>query len=241
MNILNKKIIKKYDVGQFKFYELFIKHLQKYKIKNIENSHKDFPKELMPKKVLTVKNDQDHNVYKFLYKIDPAFNLKNNGKSSHFLKTYKSFVSYIAKNIFKESLVFQKRPTFRIMFPNNLAVGGFHRDREYNHPLEEINIWVPITSAVKTNTIWLESSFDKKDYRPANLKYGQFLIFDSGLKHGNKLNIENKTRLSFDFRVIPLSKWKPTKKGKVYKSLSRNLKFSLGDYYDLVKVNNKLS
>tara|TARA_B100000795_G_C22370687_1_gene275968 strand:+ start:9 stop:392 length:384 start_codon:yes stop_codon:yes gene_type:complete len=127
------------------------------------------------------------------------------------------------------------------MFPNNLAVGGFHRDREYNHPLEEINIWVPITSAVKTNTIWLESSFDKKDYRPANLKYGQFLIFDSGLKHGNKLNIESKTRLSFDFRVIPLSKWKPAKKDKVHKSLSRNLKFSLGDYYDLVKVNNKLS
>ena len=66
-----------------------------------------------------------------------------------------------------------------------------------------------------------------------------FLIFDSGLKHGNKLNVENKTRLSFDFRVIPLSKRKPAKKGKVYKTLSRNLKFSLGDYYDLVKVNTK--
>ena len=67
----------------------------------------------------------------------------------------------------------------------------------------------------------------------------QFLIFDSGLKHGNKLNVENKTRLSFDFRVIPLSKWKRAKKGKVYKTLSRNLKFYLGDYYDLVKVNTK--
>ena len=33
MNILNKKIIKRYDIKEFKFYELFIKHLQKYQIK----------------------------------------------------------------------------------------------------------------------------------------------------------------------------------------------------------------
>ena len=125
MNILNKKIIRRYDVKKFKFYELFLKHLKKYQIKNIENFHKNFPKELLPQKIVTVKNDQDHDVYKYLYKIDPAFNLNNKGKPSHFLKTYKSFVSYIANNIFKESLIFQKKPTFRIMLPNNLAVGGF--------------------------------------------------------------------------------------------------------------------
>ena len=78
------------------------------------------------------------------------------------------------------------------MFPNNKAVGEFHRDRDYNHPLDEINIWVPITSSKKTNTIWIESKFDKNDYKPMNLDYGQFLIFDSGLKHGNRINKENK-------------------------------------------------
>ena len=65
------------------------------------------------------------------------------------------------------------------------------------------------------------------------------LIFDSGLKHGNKINLENKTRLSFDFRVIPLSKWNPSKNSKISKSLNQKLKFSLGDYYDLVDLNNE--
>ena len=239
MDILNKTIIETYDVKKFNFIEIFLKYFENYNIKNIENFHKNVPQKLLPNKMVTVENDQDHDIYKYLYKIDNGFDLSNDCQSSNFLKTYNSFVYFIAKNIFKESLVFQKRPTLRIMFPNNMAVGGFHRDREYNHPLEEINIWVPITSASKTNTIWLESSFDKNDYQPANLEYGQFLIFDSGLKHGNKVNLENKTRLSFDFRVIPLSKWNPPTSSKISKSLNQKLKFSLDDYYDLVDLNNE--
>ena len=239
MDILNKKIIESYDIEKFNFNDIFLKYFEKYKIKKIENFHNDVPQELLPNNVVTVENDQDHDVYKFLYKIDEGFDLKNNGKASNFLKIYNDFVYFIAKNIFKESLIFQKRPTLRIMFPNNMAVGGFHRDREYNHPLEEINIWVPITPASETNTIWLESSFDKNDYEPANLEYGQFLIFDSGLKHGNKINLENKTRLSFDFRVIPLSKWNPPKSNKISTSFNQNLKFSLGDYYELVDLKSE--
>ena len=34
------------------------------------------------------------------------------------------------------------------------------------------------------------------------------------LPNGNKVNIENLTRLSFDFRVVPASKWKKDKKQK---------------------------
>ena len=58
MNILNKKIIRRYDVKKFKFYELFLKHLKKYQIKNIENFHKNFPKELLPQKIVTVKSKE---------------------------------------------------------------------------------------------------------------------------------------------------------------------------------------
>ena len=124
------------------------------------------------------------------------------------------------------------------MFPNNKAVGEFHRDRDYNHPLDEINIWVPITSSKKTNTIWIESKFDKNDYKPMNLDYGQFLIFDSGLKHGNRINKENKTRISFDFRVIPYSVWKKNKnrnKNNKY-SIDQKIKFEIGGYYKLKRI-----
>ena len=65
-------------------------------------------------------------------------------------------------------------------------------------------MWVPITKSFNTNTIWIESEFDKNDYSPINADYGQFIMFDR-LKHGNKLNIEDKTRISFDFRIKPKS------------------------------------
>lgn len=237
MNITNKRIIKKFDVSTFKFREVFINHFSKYKSKKLENIHKVLPVQYLPKKVVKVENDQNQNIYKYLYKIDKGYELKKRNKSSLFLKSFDKFIYFLAKNVFKESLVYQSKPTLRVMFPNNKAVGDFHRDREYNHPLEEINIWVPITNSKNTNSIWIESKFDKNDYRPMNLKYGEFLIFDSGLKHGNKINLENKTRLSFDFRVIPYSLWskKNNKNNKV--SVDAKKAFKIGDYYKLMKIN----
>ena len=64
------------------------------------------------------------------------------------------------------------------MYPKNKTVAQFHRDREYNHPIEEIKIWVPVTLAKKTNTIWIESQSEKADYKPINLKNGKLVIFD---------------------------------------------------------------
>ena len=165
---------------------------------------------------------------------DQGFNLDKKEESGIFLNTYKDFVHHISSTIFKEKLIYQRKPTLRIHFPKNMSVGGFHRDRDYNHPIEEINIWVPITLAFNTNTIWIESKFDKEDYSPMNLNYGQAVIFDSGLKHGNKINVENLTRLSFDFRVIPLSKWAVAdSKKKQLSSISQNLKFTKDAYYDV--------
>lgn len=59
------------------------------------------------------------------------------------------------------------------------------------------------------------------------MKYGEFLIFDGILKHGNVINRGGSTRLSFDFRVIPASSYVPLEK----RSHSRGLQFSVGEYY----------
>ena len=48
----------------------------------------------------------------------------------------------------------------------------------------------------------------------------------------HKLNIENKTRLSFDFRIIPKNKWKGNSNKS---SISQNLKFEINDYYSITK------
>ena len=80
----------------------------------------------------------------------------------------------------------------------------------------------------------IETEFDKGDHSPVNLNYGQGIIFDSGLSHGNKINEENLTILSFDFRVIPISSWKKMSNKQLKTSVDQNLKLEIGDYYDLM-------
>ena len=230
----NQKIIFKYDTDKFNFSEVYIKHLSElFSVINLHDLHLNLPSELIPQESITEENDQSLLIYEALYRIDNGFDLNSNKEFGVFLNTYKKFVNYLSSVIFEERLIYQRRPTLRVHFPESKAVGVFHRDRDYNHPIEEINIWVPITSAFKTNSIWIESKYGKEDYRPINLKYGEAVIFDSGLKHGNKINLENLTRLSFDFRVIPESKWENIKTIKPKSSISQNLKLELNDYYDI--------
>ena len=226
IDIENKRVIYSYETEAFPFQDIF-SSLFDIDSHQLEDLHDHLPKELLPSSVVSVNNDQNQEIYKVLYSIDPAYNLKKKTSNGVFLDLYEKFVHHISKNIFKENVIYQKKPTLRVNFPGNKAVGDWHRDRDYNHAPEEINIWVPVTRAIETNTIWTESSFDLEDYTPVNQKFGELLIFDSGLKHGNVLNEENKTRVSFDFRVIPESVYKENQS----KSYSQNISFKLGEYF----------
>ena len=235
INLENKKIILNYNQEIFDFNSLFSSYLKDICPDGLPNLHNGISKDMLLDRVVTYKDDQEPSIYKKLYKIDPGYNLNVKNKSSEgsFLDIYRKFVNTISKDIFKEKLVYQKKPTLRVQFPRNKAVGEWHRDRDYSHPLEEINIWVPITDAYETNTIWLESSFDKGDYAPVNMSFGEMLLFDSGLTHGNKINQENKTRLSFDFRVIPFSKYQQPVSEEHPTSVNQNIKFTIGEYYEI--------
>jgi ectoine hydroxylase-related dioxygenase (phytanoyl-CoA dioxygenase family) len=138
----------------------------------------------------------------------------------------------LAIQVFKEDLVYQSLPTIRVHFQNNLSVGGYHRDREYNHPNEEINIWIPLTKAYKTASIHIEPSIGEKHHQPVNIDIGQYVIFDSALEHGNEVNVEGYTRLSFDFRVIPYSQYKESR----LDSITQKIRFRIGEYYNVMRA-----
>lgn len=231
LSLENKKIVLGFDTQKFNFNEIFSSYLSSIVPGDLSDLHLNLDKTILPDSVVSEKNDQQLEFYKILYKIDPGYDLNNSIKEGTFLKTYKKFINLLSEDIFKEKLVFQARPTLRVQFPNNKAVGGWHRDRDYNHPIEEINVWVPITDAFDTNTVWLESSFDRKDFLPSNMRFGEMLLFDSGLMHGNKINEENKTRLSFDFRLIPFSKYTPSHDSENASSVAQNIEFKIGEYY----------
>lgn len=143
---------------------------------------------------------------------------------------YIKFLEEIIKPHFGfKNMVYQKIPTLRIHLHGNVGVGGWHRDKDYNHTQGEINCWLPFTNAYGTNTIWMESEENKKDYKPYEVSYGEVLIFDGvNLYHGNKTNEEKQTRISFDFRVVDEINFNPSEKS----TLNNPIKFTIGNYFE---------
>jgi hypothetical protein len=231
LEIRNKIYTKDYDTAHFDFKSSFEKALAPIGVTDLGKMHEQIDPSYLPSEHVTVENDQDLDIYKDLYRIDTGYDLSADKPNGAFLTSYIAFIEHLAEEVFDERLVYQAKPTLRVHFPNNMAVGGFHRDSEYNHPIEEVNIWVPMTTVRGTNGIWLESYYDKKDYAPSELGYGKYLIFDSLLDHGNKPNTEGITRLSFDCRVIPVSQWQG--KEDAPSSVTQHKQFAIGDYYAL--------
>lgn len=171
--------------------------------------------------MFTQETDQSSPLHKIWYKyVD---------ETPEFLKLFESFARMITKR-FDEPAIFQAKPTVRFHLPGNLAVGEFHKDKDYNHSPKEINVFIPLTEAVGNNTIWIESEEDKGDYRPMEGTYGDYFVFDgANLKHGNRLNNTRKTRVSFDFRLLRKSDYDTNEKRV---STSQNKRFMLGEYWN---------
>ena len=203
-----------YDPKIWKFKEIISGILS---VDNLEKIHED---------ILYDKFDREHDQSSIWHK-------KYYDGNKKFLEVYNMFVKDEIKKLFpeEENLVYQKIPTFRVHLKNNVSVGEFHRDRDYNHGRNEINFHLPFTDTNETNSIWIETKEDLGDYKPSILKYGQVLMFDgANLKHGNKVNSSEETRVSVDFRIIPFSKYIDSDKG----SINTHVKFKIGGYFEKI-------
>lgn len=155
------------------------------------------------------------------------YTLYENG-GSEFLNVYKRFINHIASNYFNGvSIIYQTKPTFRVQAPNNIAVAKWHKDKTYNHSHNEINIFLPLTKAFDTNTIWSESKEDVGDFAPMNAEVGEFYIWNgANLMHGNKVNTTGVSRVSIDFRIIYEDKFDYTGT-----SVTTKIPMKLGHYW----------
>jgi putative NADH-flavin reductase len=106
--------------------------------------------------------------------------------------------------------------------PGRLAL--LHKDADTGHPSSEVNYLLPVTLRTHgANSLWVESEPNVGDYAPFELRYGQMMQWrGNALRHYSHRNTCDETRVSFDFRVIPGSRWEPPRG----KSL-----FRLGSYY----------
>jgi hypothetical protein len=162
----------------------------------------------------------------------------NNEESNNVSQQLKeNYIKFIKNVIFPylnlEQALVQKFPTIRFHLPNNVAVARPHIDSEF-HPIGEINFTIAITDMYDTNSIWIETMPRLEEYICFNLKEGDCICFNANLcSHYNKINETGKTRVSMDFRVLPLNMY-DTSNNK--KSASTNQNYVDGGYYNLIKL-----
>lgn len=208
-----------YDTERFDFRQLICNH---YNVTDLDQLHLWLSEEVPFFKDKTF--DQSTDIHKHFYKLY---------EGGEFLPLYQQFLREVVQPGYGETLVYQARPTFRIHLPNNVAVGEWHKDGDYNHQRTETNFWLPFTRAFGNNTIWIESEEDKGDFQSYDVEHGEVLVFNgASLKHGNKPNDTGVSRVSMDFRVIPHSQYQELQS----ESSNLKLKFQVGGYYSLLEV-----
>jgi hypothetical protein len=184
------------------------------------------------------------------YEYDKPFTMENNSDTvphnkfyskirdgwTDFEQLYDKFVREVIVPIYGScNFVYQSLPTFRVHLVGNWVVSEFHCDSQtgYNHPEGEINIQVAITDIFDTNATWCESVPGLGDYTPMELEHNEFMIFNgSKCRHGNMINETSDTRVSFDFRILPLEKYEPDMSKT---SGTRKMRFIVGEYYKELK------
>ena len=163
-------------------------------------------------------------------------------KYTRFNETYYSF---IRKNILplfpnETKLAIQKTPNIRFSLPNNAAIGfdpkdpeniiGLHCDGNFGHHYTETNFIIPITRMFESNSIYYEpylnSNIHPTQFESLSIETTQFAqAYFNKILHCNKMNQTNKTRISFDIRVIPYTKYQE------HLADFHGTKFELGKYY----------
>lgn len=209
-----------YDIKKYDFVSLFQKLFETKELQMIHKSSKeDYSFFSEPGK------DSDTIFHKKFYD-------KMRSGWPEFLDTYKSFIKEVILPLaeINEPIIYQKWPSFRVHLPDNVAVGGWHKDSDYNHPPGEINFIVAITPMFESNSTISESIPGKMDFRQFTLNPGQIVMFDGNqCIHGNLPNKTGVTRISFDLRIL---KKKDYNENHTLKSLSKGNKFLVGHYYE---------
>lgn len=169
-----------------------------------------------------------HTVYhkKFYSAIDQEGGWKS------FTDKYKSLIEeVILPHLGLSEALVQIYPSFRIHLPDNVAIVIKHHDSDKNHrhPYGEVNFIYALTDMYDTNTLKVEKMPRSGEFVDLTLKQGECISFNGNLcDHFNVINKTAKTRMSFDFRVLPLNYYDQNYQKK---SVTMSQKYIEGGYY----------
>ena len=230
--LMGAKMIKlKYNNKKYNF-EAMVRDC--FGVGDLEKIHLNLDKKYdVPDGIPGLGKDTDSYYHKLFYN-------KLNGGWEELTNAYHGLIKEVVmKYMNVDKVVYQTKPTFRIQYPDGKAITTWHYDGDDNHkhPPWEINIQIALTEMKGDLSTWIETVPGLKDFKPMEMNVGEMYIFNGNkCIHGNKVNSTDKTRISFDFRVIPHDRYDPNFQKK---SATKNQKFLLGGYYSLMDLGGK--
>ena len=179
------------------------------------------------------------NLNKFRVQI---INKLNNNKA--FDKTYFDISENILNQIIGNEVSMQNEISLSIQLPNdNSSLLPMHADSWSGNSPFEVVIWIPLVDVYSSKSMFIldnsklkkfNSYFSKKkistnlafkkfknDFKFLNIKFGQGLVFNQTLPHGNIVNKTKETRWSMNCRFKSLfSPYNFKKFGEVFKPVN---------------------
>lgn len=176
-----------------------------------------------------------------------------------FKSDYYSFCKEYLNEIVGNELVMQQKINLSIQLPNdNSSLLPIHSDTWSGDSPFETVVWIPMVDCFKTKSMYIlkpnkmgliHSSLKKnintdllfkkikKHISWINIKYGQLLIFNQNLPHGNVVNKEKETRWSFNCRFKSLfSPYGDKKLGEFFEPLNIKPASKIGMIYKYPKI-----
>ena len=244
-NILNKRITKKIENQFIKFINKELKIKKKFKSQYLLN-----------------------NIHKFLDKVDlNSFRLKlikHINESVEFKRLYYLIAKPYLDILVGNELVMQNKVNLSIQIPkDNSSLLPVHSDIWSGDSPFETVVWLPLVNCYKTKSMYilppkkykkLEEKFYKisnkssenlyqyikKDNEWIKIKFGQLLIFNQSLPHGNRVNFEKETRWSMNCRFKSIfTPFGDKKIGEFFQPITLRKISELGMKYNLPKLDEK--
>ena len=135
--------------------------------------------------------------------------------------------TYIAPLLDDKRYLIKRRPTLNLVIPNQERLGRklpFHQGIFYKNGRGQGTIWMPLTRAYDTNSMYvvptdssrkitkalIEGQWDQKTFEdtcletayPVDLEIGQAHLFHQEILHGNVNNETDITRMAIDWHVL---------------------------------------
>ena len=129
------------------------------------------------------------------------------------------------------ALCYQAEPSLRLHLPHAKCGIQLHKDADYFHQPNEINLWLPLSTGVGgSNSLYVESAPGVGDYTALEVGVGFFHRFwGNQCAHHTVVNTSDVTRVSLDVRVVPMELF-----DDAWPSPQGHVSFRLSEYYEQV-------